>query len=74
MEARAGSPGLPRFHSVMHAMVSDPEEAGAAWAFVGRVHVDFHFLDSVVLPDLSISGLDPFSLSVYGVHVCCLNA
>ena len=70
MGARAGPPGLPCFHSVMHAMVSDPGEAGVAWASIGLVHIDFHIVNCVVLPNLRISGLYPFSLSVYGLHAC----
>jgi hypothetical protein len=36
---------------VMHAMVSDPGEASAAWASCSRTHLDFRKDNSVVLPD-----------------------
>ena len=61
----------PCSHRVMHAMVSDPGEARAAWAFLDRTHVDFCMIECVVLPAWSISGLNPFNLSAYGLHACC---
>jgi hypothetical protein len=52
-------------------MVSDPEEADIALPISGDICVDFHSLNSVVLPIASLSGLIPFNLSAYGLSACC---
>jgi len=72
MEARAGSPGLPHHPNVGHAMVSDPGEVDSP-RHSGSSHVDFHFYNSVVLPNASLSGLNPFNQSAYGLPACYLT-
>ena len=70
MEARAGPPGLPCSHIVMHAMVSDPGEANAVRASLNRVHVGFRILNCVALPIYEHFGAQ--SLQPYGLRPTCL--
>jgi hypothetical protein len=53
----------------MHAMVFDPGEARAGSQYAGP-RVEFRHSKSVLLPDCTITGLNPFSLSAYGLHAC----
>ncbi|MCI5114084.1 MAG: hypothetical protein D3912_04495 [Candidatus Electrothrix sp. AX1] len=43
-------------------MVSDPEEANIALPSNSGACVDFHFYYSVLLPNATITGLNPFNL------------
>jgi hypothetical protein len=52
-------------------MVSDPEEASIPLPLSGDAYVDFHFYYSVVLPNATITGLNPFTLADYGLSARC---
>jgi len=52
-------------------MVSDPGEAVITLPLNGDAHVDFHYSKSVVLPNMIITRLNPFILSVYGLSARC---
>lgn len=42
-------------------------------AYSGFDPIDFHAYNSVVLPNASLSGLNPFNHSAYGLPACCLT-
>jgi len=76
VEARIGSPGLPRCHNVMHAMVSDPG-ARAKPGQYSAARVDFRNCEDVVRSNFYLSGLSPFNPADYrsalnGLRPTCL--
>jgi len=62
----------------MHAMVSDPG-AQAKQGYYSSAHIDFRQPESVVLPNVLISGLYPFNPADYrsalnGLRPTCLRS
>ena len=70
-EECAGSPGLPRNHIVKHAMVSDPEEVNIPLPLTVLSILTSDIFHCVVLPSASLTGLNPFCLSAYGLSARC---
>ncbi len=67
-----GPPGLPSFRNLMHAVVSDSGEADAIRPTVNdHIHIDFHYLNSVILPDYHT--FEAQSLQPYGLRPACLR-
>ena len=76
MEANAGPPGLPRCRRVMHAMVSDPGEAGAVRPLSTSPTSTSAALKASSFPT-GFSRLNPFNrarhsspFTAYGLHAC----
>ena len=49
---------------------SDPGEVAIILPFNSNSFVDFHLFKNVVFPITNITGLNPFSLSTYGLSAC----
>ncbi len=67
LEERLGSPTFTWF-LLLHAVLSDPEEATDPLPFAMAVVVSSDKLTSSTLPKVSLTGLYHFSLSAYGLQ------